>query len=254
MRSLRSRRLKTGVTISQARAEINQPQSAIGNSLPGRAQEFWSAGPEVTRPIRRKNYEAHWLVLFGGPWGSSCSFACANIMNLLLVSKMPLVRRKPAVRTALGANQWRLIRQLLTESLLLSFFGRRAGPAFFAAGGIENLELLCSRRISPSCARTGTETAGCWDSLLAVLSSWRALGCGLLPAVRTLNANLVGTPEARKQGRQLRSGITRCTTFLVISEVAMGPGFLLDRSGGCCSAASSTCCMLIRAFQNGAQS
>jgi putative ABC transport system permease protein len=148
-------------------------------------------------------------------------------MNLLLVRNAAR-EKEAAVRTALGANQWRLIRQLLTESLLLSFLGGGLG-LLLAAGGLKILNSFVPADLAVL-RETGLNGWVLGFTLAVCLVA--GLGCGLLPAVRTLNANLAGT---LKQGSKGASGVGHHKThdLLVISEVAMalvpliGAGLLL---------------------------
>jgi len=164
--------------------------------------------------------------LFGAV-GLVLLIACANIMNLLLVRNAAR-EKEAAVRTALGANQWRLIRQLLTESLLLSFLGGGLG-LLLAAGGLKILNSFVPADLAVL-RETGLNGWVLGFTLAVCLLA--GLGCGLLPAVRTLNANLVGT---LKQGSKGASAVGHHKThdLLVISEVAMalvpliGAGLLL---------------------------
>ena len=218
-------RLKTGVIISQARAEINQLNQQSATAYPVEHKNFGVLVQKLQDPSAEKLRNTL-LVLFGAV-GLVLLIACANIMNLLLV-RNAVREKEAAVRTALGANHWRLIRQLLTESLLLSFLGGGLG-LLLAAGGLKILnsfvpaDLVVLRETGLNGWVLGFTLAVC---LVA------GLGCGLLPAVRTLNTNLAGT---LKQGSKGASAVGHHKThdLLVISEVAMalvpliGAGLLL---------------------------
>ncbi len=114
-------RLKPGVTIGQAQSEINAILR-VNQSDPN--QGPWAKVvdmqedlvKEVSRPL---------LILLGAV-GIIALIACANVANLLLARSAGR-RQEVAVRLALGASRWRLIRQMLTESLLLGFLGGAAG-------------------------------------------------------------------------------------------------------------------------------
>ena len=218
-------RLKTGVIISQARAEINQLNQQSATAYPVEHKNFGVLVQKLQDPSAEKLRNTL-LVLFGAV-GLVLLIACANIMNLLLV-RNAVREKEAAVRTALGANHWRLIRQLLTESLLLSFLGGGLG-LLLAAGGLKVLNSFVPADLAVL-RETGLNGWVLGFTLAVCLVA--GLGCGLLPAVRTLNTNLAGT---LKQGSKGASAVGHHKThdLLVISEVAMalvpliGAGLLL---------------------------
>ncbi|HEX7698299.1 MAG TPA: ABC transporter permease [Candidatus Acidoferrum sp.] len=218
-------RLKTGVTISQARAEINQLNQQSATAYPVEHKNFGVLVQKLQDPSAEK-LRSTLLVLFGAV-GLVLLIACANIMNLLLVRNAAR-EKEAAVRTALGANQWRLIRQLLTESLLLSFLGGGLG-LLLAAGGLKILNSFVPADLAVL-RETGLNGWVLGFTLAVCLLA--GLGCGLLPAVRTLNANLVGTLKQGSKGASA-VGHHKMHDLLVISEVAMalvpliGAGLLL---------------------------
>ncbi len=218
-------RLKTGVIISQARAEINQLNQQSATAYPVEHKNFGVLVQKLQDPSAEKLRNTL-LVLFGAV-GLVLLIACANIMNLLLV-RNAVREKEAAVRTALGANHWRLIRQLLTESLLLSFLGGGLG-LLLAVGGLKILNSFVPADLAVL-RETGLNGWVLGFTLAVCLVA--GLGCGLLPAVRTLNTNLAGT---LKQGSKGASAVGHHKThdLLVISEVAMalvpliGAGLLL---------------------------
>ena len=116
------------------------------------------------------------LVLFGAV-GLVLLIACANIVNLLLVRNAAR-EREVAVRTALGASPWRLIRQLLTESTLLSLLGGVLG-VFFAIAGLKALITLVPSDLA-NLNGTGLNSRVLGFTIAICLAT--DLGCGLLPA------------------------------------------------------------------------
>jgi len=218
-------RLKPGVTFSEASAEIRQLNEQSAIAYPIEHKNFGVLVQKLQDPSAEKLRNTL-LVLFGAV-GLVLLIACANIVNLLLVRNAAR-QREVAVRTALGANQWRLVRQLLTESVLLSFLGGGLG-LIFAVAGLKILKSFVPDDLAVL-RETGLNGWVLGFNLAVCLAA--GLACGLLPALRTLKTNLAGVLKQGNKGTST-AGYQRTHSLLVICEVAMalvpliGAGLLL---------------------------
>jgi putative ABC transport system permease protein len=218
-------RLKPDVTAAQAQAEIDALNRQEAVAYPD-SHKSWGA---LVRPLQDPSaakLRTTLLVLFGAV-GLVLLIACANIANLLL-ARNAAREREMALRTALGANQWRLVRQLLTESTLLALASGVVGMAL-AALGIRVLGALAPPELS-----VVGETSLDSRVLLFTVAVCGTTGvlCGLLPAVQV---GLTDLNSVLKQGSKGSGGPGShgVHNALVVSEVALalvpliGAGLLL---------------------------
>ena len=124
-------RLKAGTSVTQAEAQMNQIAAALAEQYPANDTNLTvKVVPMLEEQVR--NLRALLLILLGTV-GFVLLIACANVANLSL-ARAAARTREFAIRTALGANRMRIVRQLLTESLVLALVGGALGVVFSIVG------------------------------------------------------------------------------------------------------------------------
>jgi putative ABC transport system permease protein len=207
-------RLKPNVSLAQAEAQMNLLANDLAAQYP-EANTGLNIVPVSTHERLVGKIRPALMVLLGAV-ALVLLIACANVANLLLV-RASVRQKEIAIRTAIGATRWRVIRQLLTESLLLSILGGAAGVllAFWA------IELLISS--NPANLPRVAEIRLDKTVLLFTfgLTTLTGLFFGLAPALQASRTDL---NETLKDGmRESSGGIKRNRTrsVLVISEIAL---------------------------------
>jgi predicted permease len=212
-------RLKPGITLAQAQAKLKLSAQDFTRKFPRALQP--NNGFTVT-PFQEAivgNVRLSLLVLAGAV-GLVLLIACANVANLLLVRASGR-RRELAIRAAIGAGRGRIIRQLLTESVLLGLVGGVAGLAL----GLIGIRALLAVNTAdlPRLGDKGTLVGADWRVLLFTLfiSIGTGILFGLIPALQSSRANLSsGLKESSgRTGTGFRQNKAR--SLLVVTEVAL---------------------------------
>ncbi|MBD0371357.1 MAG: ABC transporter permease [Pyrinomonadaceae bacterium] len=154
-------------------------------------------------------------ILFGAV-GAVMLIACANLANLFLV-RAASRHKEIAIRTALGATRWRVVRQLLTESLILALLGGILGLAL-AAWGVDLLLALAPTDL-PRVAEVGLDARVIWFT--CGLSLLAGLIFGLAPAWQTTRVDTNAELKAEGRGSTGGPARNRLHRLFVISEVAL---------------------------------
>ena len=206
-------RRKPGVSLEQARDEINRLNQQEAIKYPNEHKNFGVLVENLQDPSAAQLRNT--LLMLFGAVGLVLLIACANIVNLLLVRNAAR-EREVALRTALGASPWRLIRQLLTESTLLSLTGGALG-LLLAIVGLKALLAFVPADLAV------LQDSGLNRTVLAftvAVCLAAGVACGLLPAIRTLKTNLADVLKQGNKGAGA-AGHHRTHNVLVVSEIAM---------------------------------
>jgi predicted permease len=208
-------RLNPGVTLAQAQAEADLLFPTLDGSVKrgykgGYTAQLWDLKDYVSGSLRRS------LIVLWGAVGLILLIVCVNLSNLLL-ARAAARSKEFAMRSALGAARSRIVRQLLTESLVLSAAGAILGLGvafaavfYLAHQGSIALPLLSSIRID--------KTALAWTLFIAVTAG---LLFGIVPGLRIASGNLQDALKDSAASTTGGRGTARLRTTLVISQIAL---------------------------------
>ena len=210
--------LKAGATKEQAQAELRaiaeHNQQQYPETDAGRTAFVETLNASYTRGSRM------YLTTMMGAVVFVLLIACANVANLLLV-RAASRQKEMAVRMALGASRWRLIRQLLTESLLLALVGGAFG-LLFSVWGVEFISRGIPANFTQYIAGWKKLGVDWWVLGFTVLASVvTGLIFGFAPALQATRMNLNETLKESSKSSSESLRRNRLRSLLVISEVAL---------------------------------
>ncbi len=206
-------RLKPGVTLTQAQADMSILAAHL-SALHPEKNAGHGVKLELLRDVVVGNIRPALFILLGAV-GFVLLIACANVANLLL-GRVGVRQKETALRTALGASRLRIIRQLFTESMMLSIAGGVAG-LLIAFGGVKWLVSMGPATI-PRVHEIAIDPSIIFFTLLISVAT--SVLFGLAPALQASRPDLT---DALKEGGRSSAGPhrSRLRTVLVISEVAL---------------------------------
>ena len=223
-------RLKPGVPLAQAQAEFNSINEALFKANPN--WRFWTGARLFSLRDSVSGRIQSAILLLTGAVGLVLLIVCLNIANLLL-ARGSSRQKEISVRAALGAGRGRIVRQLLTESLLLSILGAIAGLALARLATAALTRLPVAVPLLHTVRIDGPALA-----FLCAITVLTALLFGLAPALAASRLNLTGGLNDATRGSSEAAGKGWFRNALVVAEVALACVLL------------SGCGLLIRSFLN----
>jgi putative ABC transport system permease protein len=224
-------KLKPGVTLEAARKQMDTIGARIAHDYPD-SNKGWGVVVERFSDVVVDNDLKQSLYVLLAAVGMVLLISCANIANLTLVRGASR-DREIAIRAALGGERKRIIRQFLTESVLLSVCGGALGLALGYAG-MTALRAAIPPFTLPAEAKVALDVRVLIFTL--ALSVLTGIVFGLAPAIMTTRSNLAGIMKDRARNSSPGAGRKTLRTALVITQVALA--FVLLTGAG----------LLIRSF------
>jgi putative ABC transport system permease protein len=213
-------RLKQGVALAQAQADTDLIAAQLERQFPetntGWNLRLLSLRDQLVGPSRTPLF-----ILFGAV-GLVLLIACANVANLLLV-RAAARHKEIALRTALGASRLRILRQMITESLLLAILGGALG-ALLATWGVELLVTLSEGSLPPTQKIKIDGTVLAFTLLISLVTG---ILFGLAPAFRTMKLNLIDSMKDGARGAGENTLRNRTRSLLVVFESAVAVMLLI---------------------------
>lgn len=208
--------LKQGVSIKEAEADFTVIANRLSKVYPKEYPRHFTVYLESLTNTVVGRFKATLFIVLGAV-GLLLLIGCGNVANLLL-ARATTREKEFAIRSALGANRWRLVRQLLVESLILAAGGAAVG-CLLAWGGLKSLVALMPQNIIPAEAVIRLNT----PVLLFTLgvAGLTALLFGLVPALKAARKDL--NDPLRDSGKGISGGFRhgRLRDAVVVLEVGL---------------------------------
>ena len=213
-------RLKAGVRKEQAQAEMNNLARRLAQAFPI-THEGWEIQVLPLEDYVTRTLKAVWIFLMG-PVILVLLIACANVANLLL-ARASVREKEMAVRAAMGAGRFRLVRQLLTESALIALLAGMVG-LLLGTWGMRFLRTFFLVYMGPASGGLHMDSRVLGYSLLICVLT--PLLFGLAPALYGSKLNLNETLKGGSRGSQAVGGSHRLRGYLVVSQVGLAVALL----------------------------
>ena len=215
-------RMKPGVTVTQAQADLAHVQGQLGEQYP-KTDKGWSAVVRDLKENRVGEYRKTLLFVFGAV-ALLLLIAISNIAGLML-TQLQRREREMAIRSSIGASRIQILGAVLREILLMAAFGAALGCAL-AAWLLQAMQKFLTTLPAPGGFKLG------WQALAfaALAGTGAAAACGLLPAVAATRANLAailaqagrgGSGASHRWQRGLVTGQFALTVLLLASAGLM---------------------------------
>ena len=209
-------RLKPGVTIEQARAQMDAIGARIASDYPDSNKGWGVTVDRYADVLVGEQLKSSLYVLLGAV-AMLLLIGCANLANLTL-ARGSAREREVAVRAALGAGRWRLVRQFLTENVLLSTAGGALG-LLLGYGLMSGLKLIVPPFTLPRDANVTMDVRVL--AFTFILSVATGIIFGLAPALQATKPDLSGAMKEGGRGSSADPGRRRLRGALVVAEVAL---------------------------------
>ena len=208
-------RLKPGVSIATAQTELTVFAEQLKKTYADQYPPDWTLKTTTLNEKATGRIRPALLMLLGAV-GFVLLIACANVANLLL-ARAASRQKEVAIRTALGASRWHLIRQLLTESVLLALIGGVVGLALAWVG----VRTLAASSLAALVAADGIAIDGTVLAFTLGLSVLTGLMFGLVPAVQISMSRFHDTLKEGGRSVSADRGSHAVRRLLVVAEVAL---------------------------------